>query len=173
MRRLVMAGILVALAAAPAAAQGVDSTRIRMTPADSRLDPIIGTTVSNDGQTIRLVPSGRTDTVAYSIGAIDKLESSLGRRSNFGRGALIGGVTGLTLGSLLALLASDEPGTEMVSPVGAAASTGLMGVLLGGAIGVFSQSERWTASPSVNVNRASGGVDLGMQMRVELGQDER
>ena len=175
MHGFIIAGVLLgALTAGPITAQvagsGSGPGRIRITPTDSRLEPIVGTAVSSDGQTLRMVPAGRSDTLSFSMASIDKVEASAGKRSQAGRGALIGGAVGLALGGGAALLVSPQAADfpEWV-PGAALAGTTLLGALVGTLIGARSSRETWTASPSVTVNPATGGMDFGMQMRVGIG----
>ena len=172
MRKLILAGVLLGGLPAAAAAQDADPTRIRITPGDARLDPIIGTAVSRDGQTLSMVPAGGSDTVTYSMASIERVEASAGRHSQAGRGLVVGGLVGAGIGGALAIAAAanaealDSPGWMPVAVFGGGT---VLGALVGAAIGAVSRGERWAATPSVTANRAAGGMNLGVQMPIRLG----
>jgi hypothetical protein len=122
-------------------------SRVRITVDKSSKHAQVGTLVSVDADSLRFT----TDTaglVAIPTASVTRFERSRGRRSNTGRGALIGGLSFGAAGLILGVAASGESsgwgpdiGTEAV-----ALGTLIMGAAgagLGALIGAASKGERW------------------------------
>jgi hypothetical protein len=122
-----------------------------------------------------ILPAGGVDTLAFATGAIDRLEVSRGRRSNAGKGALLGLAIGAGAGLVFGALASAEEcsgfGCTEVGPgevVAVMALFGATGAGLGALIGAASHSERWEQVPrpyvSAQLHRSVGHVVVGVVM---------
>jgi hypothetical protein len=107
-----------------------------------------------DSDTLRLVSrDGGGDAVATP--RIRALQVSSGRRSNTGRGAMIGGIVGATLGLGLGIAASSDnctgfcpaPDIGAREVVAATAILGGIGAGIGALIGATSQRDRWVEVP--------------------------
>lgn len=153
-------------------ARSADATdvKIRVSTIGSKSKPIIGTRVSMTAETLRIVPAGRSDTVALAMASIRRVEESAGRRSRVGDGALVGGLIGAGAGlAFLVAVGGDTEGEgSWIGPVALGGGT-VLGALFGAAIGAASQTDRWVATPTVTVHPGSGGLDLGMAVRVGPG----
>lgn len=128
-----------------AAVEADSGARVRIT-IDKPKRSHVGTLVSADADSLRFT----TDTgglVAIPTASVTRFERSRGRRSNAGRGALIGGLTlgaaGLIIGIGAAADNSDwfEVGAEDVAV--ATLVAGAVGAGLGGLIGAVSKGEKW------------------------------
>ena len=145
-----------------------------------RLKPVDPSTKSVQGDLLRLsedslhIVAGGADTLAFATGAIARLEVSRGRRSNAGKGALLGAAIGAGAGLALGVAASAEEcsgfGCTEVGPgevVAVMALFGATGAGLGALIGAASHSERWEQVPrpwvSAQLHR-SRGVVVGVVM---------
>jgi hypothetical protein len=107
-----------------------------------------------DSDTLRLAGrSGGGHAVATP--QIRTLQLSSGRRSNTGRGAMIGGIVGATLGLGLGIAASSEnctgfcpaPNIGAREVLAATAILGGVGAGIGALIGATSQRDRWVEVP--------------------------
>jgi hypothetical protein len=113
---------------------------------------ITGTLTQLGPDTLRILPDGAqpdAPSTALVIHSVTRLEVSEGRKSNVGKGALIGGGVGLALGGGFALLAASKVDTE-VSTGEVLAFTGItaaVGAGIGALIGSLGGSERWTEYP--------------------------
>ncbi len=124
----------------------VDSgSRIRITVNKPSKHFFIGTLVSADADSLRFADSSGVS--AIPIASVDRLERSRGRRSNAGRGALIGGLIGAGAGLVLGLAASaEEGGWYEVGAEDVAVATVFLGAIagsVGALIGAASKGERW------------------------------
>ncbi len=129
------------------AVEADSGSRVRITVAKPSKHRHVGTLVSADADSLRFT----TDTpgvVAIPTGSVTRFERSRGRRSNAGRGALIGGLTlgaaGLIIG-IGAAVDNSSWGID-VGPEGVALATlitGATGAGLGALIGAASTGERW------------------------------
>jgi hypothetical protein len=113
--------------------------------------PWVGTLLSADADSVRLTSSKNGQTVAVPTISVVRLERSRDRRSNAGRGALIGGLAGAGAALLLGIIASsgDDSGYEIGSDE-FAAGTALFSATcaaLGSLIGAASHRERWESIP--------------------------
>ena len=127
-------------------AQADSGSRVRITVDKPSKRSYVGTLISADADSLRFT----TDTggvVAIPTASIARLERSRGRRSNAGRGAVIGGVIGGATGLILGIAASaDESSWFEVGPEEIAVVTAFMGATfagLGALIGAATKRERW------------------------------
>jgi hypothetical protein len=109
--------------------------------------------------------------VTVPAGRVQRLEISLGRESNAGRGALIGlgvgAVTGLAVG--IGCASSDTlfqcSGGEVVEST---VVFGLLGAGVGGLVGLASSSERWVKVAAVPVHVSLAPHRLGLSVSLTL-----
>ena len=119
----------------------------------------IGSLVSLDGDSLRYTRWDTSSVVAVPLESVARLERSIGRRSNTGRGATLGALIGGGFGLFLGIAAStDNSGWWEVGPEEIAAATAVAGVAgagLGAVIGSLSKRDRWepvTLTPRVARN---------------------
>jgi len=131
--------------------------RVRLLARDLDPEPLIGTVVEIDDETLSLrVGEGETPAVVPRE-AITRLEVSAGRKSR-GRGALIGAVVGGLVGAI-ALAATPEPscGPNPWSCIGISKEEAAPAVIgLGAGVGALvglaiTPGEKWTVLPSARV----------------------
>jgi hypothetical protein len=133
----------------------------------------IGTLVHQDTSGLTLHGPGLSDSSAVTVpaGRVQRLEISLGRESNAGRGALIGlgvgAVTGLAVG--IGCASSDTlfqcSGGEVVEST---VVFGLLGAGVGGLVGLASSSERWVKVAAVPVHVSLAPHRLGLSVSLTL-----
>jgi len=151
-------------------------TDIRLIQAGGRTRPdtvdmfIEGSLVSWDSTGLALQLSASEKAVSDTFMAwpdVTRLELHAGRKSNMGTGALVGGLAGLAIGSVIAIASCPcEASTGAVMAVVGLVFAG-SGALLGGLIGAASPSDRWTEVPLepgtielAPADSAAGRVDL-------------
>ena len=167
--------LILCVAASPLSAQ-IDEVatrnlaRVRLLPLSADSRSLVGVPVSVSADTIQLILNGTTDTIDVAMKTLRGIEEFRGRRSNWDRGALIGGIVLGIGGAIAAPLISAAmydgggvPGDGELVPLGFAAGA-LAGGVLGAGIGALSSRERWSARPIVGVRRgaARDRVDLGL-----------
>jgi hypothetical protein len=154
--------------------------RVRIHVTDAQKSRVVtGTLLSQDADSVTLLEEARTDPVAASSRfgppgsrvtggrrisilrpQISRLEVSTGRHSSAGAGALIGGVIGVTGGTVLGvanLCSSSDSFLCFESPgqvVALAVVTGILGAGIGAIAGAFVHHEKWVT--------ASGGSRASM-----------
>jgi hypothetical protein len=135
--------------------------RVRVTTNNQK--KMVGTLMSADADSVRLISSKNRRVVSVPTASIVRLEKSGGRRSNFGGGALIGGLVGGGVGLLLGVLAStDNSGWWEVGGEEIAAGTavlGLAGAGLGTIIGGVSHKDKWERLPTPGTSAVYFGSD--------------
>jgi hypothetical protein len=148
--------------------------RVRLKPVGPSTKSVQGNLLRLSEDSLHILPAGGADTVAFATGAVARLEVSRGRRSNAGKGALLGLAIGAGAGLALGVAASAEECTGLgcteVGPgevVAVMAFFGATGAGLGALIGAASHSERWEQVPrpwvSAQLHR-SRGVVVGVVM---------
>lgn len=132
----------------PALAQLDPGARVRVTSARSKQ---VGTLVSLDGDSLRYTLLDSATITAIPLPSVVRLERSVGKRSNVGRGAkvvgLLGGGLGLTIGLLAA---ADNSGWFEIGIEEIAAVTGVFGATgagIGALIGATSKHDLWEVVP--------------------------
>ena len=164
------------LCAAPLAAQGMHSDaapapgiRVRVTTSGVE-EPLTGTLAWLDATTIALLRAPG-DTAHVLRDGLERIEVSLGRRSNAGKGLRRGALIGTTVGAMLGILlmAGDDGyfdyGAEAI-PLGAAGGA-MYGSLIGLVVGALSRSEQWAevpARPAIVAGSAGGGFAAGVRL---------
>lgn len=119
-------------------------SRVRITVGKTKQ---VGTLVSADADSLQIIPD-TSGMVAIPTGSVTQFERSRGRRSNVGRGALVGGATGGVIGLIFGIgaeLDNSEWGIE-IGPEGIALATlfvGAVGAGVGALIGAASKGEKW------------------------------
>jgi hypothetical protein len=144
---LLQAGFL--LEAQPLPAQVEAGSRVRVTTSPATPGRRIGTLVSLDTDTLRWSRWDTTSVIAVPVPSVARLERSTGRRSNTGRGAMIGGLIGAGFGLFLGIAASTDDGWD-VGVDDMAAVTGIVGaggLGVGAIIGSLSKRDRWEPVP--------------------------
>ncbi len=150
-------------------------SRVRLKTVDPSTKWVQGDLVRLSEDSLHIVPAGGADSLAFATGAIDRLEVSRGRRSNAGKGALLGLAIGAGAGLALGVAASAEEcsgiGCTEVGPgevVAVMAFFGATGAGLGALIGAASHSERWEQVPrpyvSAQLHRSVGHLVVGVVM---------
>jgi hypothetical protein len=123
-------------------------SRIRIT---SDRGSRVGTLVSVENDSLRYTTSDTAAVTALPLASVVKLERSVGKRSNAGRGATIGGLVGGGLGLGLGLIASlDDDQFYEVGPEDVAVVTlflGAIGAGVGALIGSASHRDSWETVP--------------------------
>ena len=139
----------------PVWAQVEAGARVRVTT-HSHPGRRIGSLVSLDGDSLRYTRWDTSSVVAVPLESVTRLERSIGRRSNTGRGAMLGALIGGGFGLFLGIVAStDNSGWWEVGPEEIAAATAVVGVAgagVGAVIGSLSKRDRWepvTLTPRV------------------------
>jgi hypothetical protein len=128
-------------------AQVATGARVRVTTMPATRGRRIGSLVSLDRDTLRWSRWDTSSVIAVPIASVARLERSTGRRSNAGRGAMIGGLIGAGLGLFVGVAASTddtgffEVGAEDVAAVTAILGAGGAGV--GALVGSLSSRDRW------------------------------
>jgi hypothetical protein len=146
---LLQAGFL--LEAQPLPAQVEAGSRVRVTTAPASPGRRIGTLVSLDRDTLRWSRWDTTSVITVPVASLARLERSTGRRSNTGRGAMIGGIIAGGFGLLLGIGASTddsgwwEVGVDDIAVVTAIFGAGGAGV--GALVGSLSTRDRWEPVP--------------------------
>ena len=121
--------------------------RVRITVGKPSQHRLVGTLVSADADSLRFT-TDTSDVVAVPTASVSRFERSRGRRSNAGRGALIGGLSLGAAGLIIGIGAATENNTSSFD-VGAedvALGTlilGAAGAGLGALIGAASKGEQW------------------------------
>jgi hypothetical protein len=141
---------LLLLANAPLVQSQADSgLRVRITTSASRQPIWVGTLISADQDSVKLVSAKDRQLVALPIARIVRAERSRGRRSNAGRGATIGAVVGGGTGLILGLLASGEGEEDSFYEVGAdevivaMAFLAAAGAGIGALVGAVTPRDQW------------------------------
>jgi len=120
-------------------------------------------------------PGGR-ESVVVPLTSIERLEVSVGRKSNAGKGALTGAIVGGSLGLILGIAAwagSDDGDFLQVGPEAVPVSVAFFGgggAILGTLIGALSHSDQWSPVPledlQLGLGPVQGGVAVGASVRV-------
>jgi hypothetical protein len=132
-------------------AQVEAGSRVRVTTVPASPGRRIGILVSLDRDTLRWSRWDTTSVIAVPVASVARLERSTGRRSNTGRGAMIGGLIGAGFGLFLGIAASTdnsgwwEVGADDIAAVTAIVGAGGAGV--GALIGSLSKRDRWEPVP--------------------------
>jgi hypothetical protein len=138
-------------------------SRVRITVNKPAKRSHYGTLVSADADSLRFTTDS-TGLVAIPTASVVRFERSRGRRSNAGRGAVIGGVSLGAAGLILGIGAAVEDadwGPE-IGPEGVVLATlffGAAGAGFGALIGAASKGERW--EPLALPGRSAAGAATG------------
>ncbi len=128
--------------------------RVRVTAPTISNVPIVGALAHLNADTFLVETHGDTSRVPRA--AVERLDVSMGQKSNAGKGALFGGLLGGGIGALAlgsSSLCADLEASGTCALVGAGGG-GLAGLLLGALIGSTSKRDRWE-SASVDRLRVS------------------
>ena len=178
LRALAPSLVALALAAAPAAAQGcagrgecdtaalLSGDRLRIRTGDGRATYRL---IDTAADTLVVERSGGAAPQRIALASVERLERSLGRHSRgrgFARGAAIGGVAGVGVGLVGGVVVAREEDVMGLAPLVAGAAAvvyGATGALLGGLVGMSAPGERWErvdAARRVTVAPMHGGMGV-------------
>jgi hypothetical protein len=112
---------------------------------------VVGRLVSWRGDTLRLLPQSRADTIPVAMSAVTRLEVSRGRRRPWLRGGVMGFAAGAAVGAVAgAIVGSQENCEGSLAPCGpafGATALGMFGGVIGGLVGVSvgaaRRADRW------------------------------
>lgn len=144
---VLLAQLLLLATAPPVHSQADSGLRVRITTSASRQPIWVGTLISADQDSVKLVSAKDRQLVALPIARIVRAERSRGRRSNAGRGATIGAFVGGGTGLILGLLASGEEdsfyevGADEV--IVAMAFLAAAGAGIGALVGAVTPRDQW------------------------------
>lgn len=143
-------------------------TRVRVTTI-APAPRVVGSLVAVDGDSVRIVKSHR-DTVALPLASVTRLESSAGRRPNYGKGAVIGGGVGLAVGLGLGAVGNGLAEGLCETPSGCGnlgqslAIGGTVGAGVGAGVGVLLaavfKGERWQPVTRPGIGTRTIGLRL-------------
>jgi hypothetical protein len=122
-------------------------SRVRVTAPEISRTRIVGTYTRMHADTLVVEVDGRTHSFLRT--AVTRLDVSVGRKGNAGKGALYGGLLGAGIGALAlgsSSLCADLQAGGTCALVGAGGG-GIGGLLIGALIGSASKSDRWQAVP--------------------------
>jgi hypothetical protein len=143
--------LLVGATAGPVYSQADSGSRVRVTTNVRSQRPLVGTLISVDTDSFRLMASTSRKLVAIPTASIVRLERSRNRRTNAGGGAVLGAAIGGGTGLLLGLLASTEKDSfyevDGGDVVVAALVLAVAGAGVGALIGAVSHREQWEEVP--------------------------
>ena len=161
----------------------ISGSRIRYAERRDSTELVSARLVSLDADSLvfeRFVPSdfgGKWVAGSLPTDSVARLQVRVGRRSNAGRGALIGGVVGVALG---VACASEDAGWFQPSAEECVAVYTLTGAGTGLLIGALTRSDVWapTPLPSRRVEPGPGpvvtatpiGIGLRLPIRIRLGE---
>jgi hypothetical protein len=169
---MLLAQLLLLASAPPVHCQADSGLRVRITTSPSRQPVWVGTLISADQDSVRLVSARDRQLVALPMARVVRAEWSRGRRSNAGRGATIGLVVGGGTGLILGLLASGEEdsfyevGAEDV--IVAMAILAAAGAGIGALVGAVTPRDQWeplTLPGQVNRESSAGSTLAGFVIR--------
>jgi hypothetical protein len=162
---VLLAQLLLLATAPPVHSQADSGLRVRITTSASRQPIWVGTLISADQDSVKLVSAKDRQLVALPIARIVRAEQSRGRRSNAGQGATIGAVVGGGTGLILGLLASGEEdsfyevGADEV--IVAKAFLAAAGAGIGALVGAVTPRDQWeplTVPGQVNRESSAGST---------------
>jgi len=143
-------------------------SRVRVT-SNSTAPVSVGTVAAVEDDALVLRRAGEASTLRIPIGDLRRLEVSSGRRSQAGRGAMIGTAIGAMPGLLLSFGDySEDVHGDGPSPVAVAAIGAAGGAAVGAAIGWAVKTERWVPAElkdaTVTVAPIRGGVACALRI---------
>jgi hypothetical protein len=147
--------------------QADSGARVRVTTSHRDQRPWVGTLLSADGDSVRLIASANRRRVVVPTDSVVRMERSSGRRSQTGHGAAVGALVGGATGLVLGLLASSEEDSFVEIGPGEVAGVTLFfaaaGGGLGALIGAASHRDRWEPMPlparsQAQAERARGSI---------------
>lgn len=161
-----------AKALSEAAEEIAPGTRVRISASQLGAEPVVGTLLGVGPETLSLERAGHEGPEVIARSDVGRLEISRGRKSQAGRGALVGLAAGAAATMLLTFgdYSSDVHGDLNLLAIGAALAAG--GAAVGGAIGSAHKTEHWepvTLPPvSVGIGPVRGG-GVGVAVRLSWG----
>jgi hypothetical protein len=156
MRRTTLAPIiaLLCLSSATARAQATHlppaGARVRVRSPTIADGALIGRVVFWRGDTLRLLPQRRVDTVVVSLSNVTRLEVSRARRRPWLKYGALGFAAGAALGAIVGGIVGAVENCEGLSECGPALDVavlgtigGVVGVVVGTAVGAMRRVDRW------------------------------
>lgn len=149
-------------------------TRIRLSASQLGAEPLVGTLLEIGPETLSLELPGGGGPQTIPRSAVTRLEVSRGRKSQAGRGALVGLAVGGAATMLLTFgdYSSDVHGDLNLLAIGAGLAAG--GAAIGGLIGWARKAEQWEAATLQPISVAVGPVrGRGVRVTVRLAWGRR
>jgi hypothetical protein len=162
---------LVAAQTAPNLAAG---SRVRVHVTGPKARVLAGRLISATPDSVRLL--ARQDTIALAIADVASLDVTKGRRTQTGKGALLGAGIGAGLGLVLGLAASAEGCSGFCTETGpeeigaAMLLLGGVGGGIGALVGAASHTDRWVPAPRpwlvIRVNHKDRRLGCGLRVSI-------
>ena len=143
-----------------AVSRQTEIVRLTGTAADFRLDTLV------------LLPEGAEEPILIPRTRIDRIEVAQGKKSNWAKGGLYGGIAGVAVGFGVALLVASDCEEACPGVVAAWIGTAVGGFAVGAGIGAASKTDRWVEAqlpepPPVALNVGKdGSVRLAFSLRL-------
>jgi hypothetical protein len=152
-------------------------SRVQVHLADPTPRLVRGTLVSAEADSVLLLKDGGRDTLAFSTAGVTQVDTTAGRRTRTGHGALLGGGIGAAAGLGLALAATAEGCSGFCtdpSPGEIGAVTlilGGVGAAVGALIGSATHTDRWlpASTPRMAIGVAPTIGRPGIALTLHIG----
>ena len=140
-------------------------SRVRVTSQETGAKPLIGQVVALEPGVVVLVGEGGSGEERVPVAPSTTLEVSRGKRSQAGRGAMIGAAVGAMPGLLMTFgdYNTDKGNPAAVSLVGAAA-----GAAIGSLVGLVLTSENWLPADVPVVTAGIAPIPRGASISVSV-----
>jgi hypothetical protein len=134
--------------------------RVRVTLADRSQERVVGALVSQDADSLRVMPDGGGPAFRTSLAAVQTYEVSRERHSNAGRGAGIG----LLIFAPLGIISGAT--SDCADPGSTAATLGMiaggLGAAVGALVGATASHDVWEPVPTSDADAQSRPASLGL-----------
>jgi hypothetical protein len=161
----------------PTALMPGSRVRVHLTTPQPRL--VRGRLVSADADSLRLLTESGRDTLAFSTVGVSQLDTTAGRRTRTGKGALLGAGIGAAAGLTLGLAATAEGCSGFCADPtpGEIAAVSLIlggvGAGVGALIGSITHSDRWVPASkhrmAIGVTPTFGKQGIGLMLGIGTG----
>lgn len=142
--------------------------RLRLTT-DAARDPVVGTMVRFDADSVSLRVAGSADVVTIPSGSVSRADVSRERGTLAGKGAILGLWVGGGFG-VAAILSDGDVGNKGLGALVFGTVFGLLGAGVGGLIGATVHRDVWEPlslhDARLSVVPASGRVRVGLSFRL-------
>ena len=138
-----------------------------------------GTLVSAEADSIRLLKDGRRETLAFSTAGVSQVDTTAGRRTRTGKGALLGAGIGAAAGLALGVAATIEgcsgfctdPAPGEIAAV--SLIVGGIGAAIGALVGSATHTDRWVPASkprmAIEVAPTIGKRRIGLMLSIGAG----